>query len=191
VKYLIRQWIEALHHSSQCARLMVDATVEGVVVPQHVKEQWGEAMPLDLDPAYPLELSMDDDGLDCVLSFGGPFACHLPWHAIYVVQDRDSQLGVVIEENLPPRFALETEEHVAHLRRYPDADADGEPDADADADGDPDGDADPDGDPDADDDADADTEGGEEAAEGLDDELVADEASKRRATFRVIDGGKS
>lgn len=191
MKYLIRQWIEALHANAQCPRLMVDATADGVDVPQHVRDRWAEAMPIDLDPAYPLELAMTDDGVDCVLSFGVPYACHIPWSAIYVVQDRDSQVGVVIEENLPPRFVLETEEHVppgpAVRRPAPVSD---EPDAGEE------------NDDKAEDEAAAPAPppprpalaalralDDEDAEHGADDD--ADEASVRRARFKVIDGGKS
>jgi stringent starvation protein B len=174
VKQLIRQWIEALHHNGQCARLMVDATADGVVVPEHIKEQWGEAMPIDLDPAFPLELTMDEGGIDCVLSFGGPHACHLPWRSIYVVQDRDSQIGVVIEENLPPRFALETEEHVAPGGREAPAEGPRAPRPQAAV-------------------AEVEEGLGEVDADGDDEEAGAEgeAAARRRASFKVIDGGKS
>lgn len=106
MRYLIQQWIEALQAKDQCPRLMIDATVEGVVVPEHVSRQWGQAMPIDLDPGYPLALCIDDRGIACRLSFGGPQDCYFPWNAIYVVQDRATQIGIVIEENLPSGFKL-------------------------------------------------------------------------------------
>jgi hypothetical protein len=101
VRILVQQLIEALHGSNQCARLMINANAPGVQVPERVKRQWGEAMPIDLDPSYPLNMVIDDEGIHCCLSFGGPVDCTFPWPSIYLVQERDSQLGIVIEEHVP------------------------------------------------------------------------------------------
>lgn len=106
---IIKQFIEALHADEQCPRLLVNALVEGVVVPDHVREKWGNALPIDLEPNYPLELQMTDEGLACCLSFGGPFECFFPWRSIYVVQDRETQMGVVVEENVPKTMQLQKE----------------------------------------------------------------------------------
>lgn len=107
MRYLIQQWVEALHDNEQCPRLMIDATTEGVMVPEQVKDKWGEAMPIDLDPTFPLKLRMTERGIDCSLSFGGPHDCHFPWRSIYVVQDRETQIGIVVEDNLPADFNLD------------------------------------------------------------------------------------
>lgn len=106
---IIRQFIEALHADEQCPRLLVNALVDGVIVPDHIREKWGNALPIDLEPSYPLELQMTDEGLACCLSFGGPFECFFPWKSIYVVQDRATQMGVVVEDNVPQSVQVQKE----------------------------------------------------------------------------------
>lgn len=106
---LVPQLIEGLHEVGKCPRLVIDATREGVELPQWVREKWGESMPIDLDPRYPLELKMDERGLRCCLSFGGPVDCYFPWESIYLVQDRETALGLVVEENLPPSVTLDAD----------------------------------------------------------------------------------
>ena len=106
---IIQQFIEALHADEQCPRLLVNALVDGVVVPDHIREKWGNALPIDLEPNYPLELQMTDEGLACCLSFGGPFECFFPWKSIYVVQDRATQMGVVVEDNVPKSMQIQKE----------------------------------------------------------------------------------
>ena len=102
---IARQFIEVLQSEDQGPRLTIDATCTGVVVPAFVKAEWGESLPIDLDPAYPLELEMSDVGINCSLSFGGSHACFFPWESVYVVQERDSGLGIVIESNRPGTVA--------------------------------------------------------------------------------------
>ncbi|MCA9562811.1 MAG: hypothetical protein KC561_04935 [Myxococcales bacterium] len=182
---LIKQLIETLHQANKCPRLMVDATAEGVDVPSWVQAQWAHAMPIDLDPEYPLDLEMDDKGIHCQLSFGGPYQCFLPWTSIYVVQDRATHMGMLIERNLPSKFDVEQTENgpvlISNDRRSRSAGevaevstppsnplqvvvADGPPVASEDAPSEQ-----------------------ERAPEKSRDE----EAQERRAAFRVIDGGDS
>ena len=101
MKPIAQQFIELLHAEEQCPRLTVDATHSGVIVPDFVKAEWKEALPIDLDPSFPLELQMDRTGLRCCLSFRGPYECFFPWNSIYTIQDRESGLGIVIDANLP------------------------------------------------------------------------------------------
>lgn len=170
MKSLIRKWIEELHGADQTPRLMIDATVEGVDVPDWIKGQWGEALPIDLDPSYPLDLRLEDDGLYCCLSFGGPCDCFFPWRSIYVVQDRDSQFGVVIDANLPAKLETvaedEADEPVEPLDEEQTAPAPAET-------------ATP-------------VEGITHTppTDAVPDTSPSDSAESRRARFRVIDGGK-
>ena len=106
MKPVAQQFIEALHSESRCPRMTINAQRAGVVVPDFVREEWGERLPIDLDPDYPLELKMDDDGLTCTLSFGGPFECYFPWPAIYAIQDRETSLGMVFEAFLPEDWSV-------------------------------------------------------------------------------------
>ena len=84
MQHLVSELISALHGNGKCPRLVINARLDGVVLPDWVREKWGESLPIDLDPSYPLELRMDDDGLSCQLSFGGAYPCFFPWAAIYL-----------------------------------------------------------------------------------------------------------
>jgi stringent starvation protein B len=94
--------LESLYAAERCPRLHVNAMKDGVVCPDFIREQWKERLVIDLDASYPLALEMDEDGLSADLSFGGYVSrCSFPWAAIYVVSDRDSGRGIVLEQNVP------------------------------------------------------------------------------------------
>ena len=98
----VQEAIEALHDKGACPRIQVNLTVEGVVCPDFVREQWKERLIIDLDPTYPLDLAFTEEGVEADLSFDGFVTrCVFPFDSIYVVLDRKTQKGVVIEENLP------------------------------------------------------------------------------------------
>ncbi len=168
MKALIQRWIEELQGVGQCPRLMIDATVDGVEVPDWIKNQWGEALPIDLDSSFPLDLRLEDDGLYCCLSFGGPWDCFFPWRSIYVVQDRDSQFGVVIDANLPAEFEMVAkDEPIAHPEPPDEAPPSTALAAPAEADSTP-----------------------TSSEESTPHAAIPESAESRRAIFRVIDGGK-
>ncbi len=75
---------------------------EGVVCPDFIREQWRERLIIDLDPSYPLDLTFDDDALGADLSFGGYVTrCKFPYAAVYVVADRSTGRGIVLDQNMP------------------------------------------------------------------------------------------
>ncbi|MDQ3032546.1 MAG: ClpXP protease specificity-enhancing factor SspB [Myxococcota bacterium] len=104
---------EHLHHPIQAAiddiwnaghtpRLQIDARRDDVVVPDSVRERWGARLVLDLDASWPLNLQMDESGVAVDLAFQGVVTrCTLPWASIYVVLDRSTGRGVVIESHMP------------------------------------------------------------------------------------------
>jgi stringent starvation protein B len=97
-----RSMVESLHDKGACPRIHVDLTRKGVVCPDFLREQWKEELVIDLDPTYPLDLSFSDDGLQADLSFGGFVTrCTFPFDSIYVVADRDTGRGIVLDENMP------------------------------------------------------------------------------------------
>ena len=62
----------------------------------------GERLLIDLDASYPLDLSFSEDGIGADLSFGGYVTrCTFPWKAIYVVADRATGRGIVLDQNMP------------------------------------------------------------------------------------------
>ena len=70
--------------------------------PDFIREQWRERLIIDLDSSYPLDLSFAEDGIGADLSFGGYVTrCTFPWEAIYVVADRATGRGIVLDQNMP------------------------------------------------------------------------------------------
>ncbi|EDM76914.1 hypothetical protein PPSIR1_37534 [Plesiocystis pacifica SIR-1] len=108
----VQSVIDSLYAAGRCPRLHVNATCEGVVCPDHIREQWQEELIIDLDASYPLDLTFAEDGIGADLSFGGYVTrCTFPWEAIYVVADRATGRGIVLDQNMP--------DSVRHGRRQP------------------------------------------------------------------------
>ena len=98
----VQSVIESLYAAGRCPRLHVNALFEGVVCPDFIRDQWRERLIIDLDPSYPLDLSFGDDGLSADLSFGGYVTrCSFPYGGIYVVADRSTGRGIVLDQNMP------------------------------------------------------------------------------------------
>lgn len=98
----VRRLIEAIHQKGSCPRLQVDLTRDRIVCPDFVRERWGERLIIDLDPSYPLNLRFTATGVDVDLSFGGHVSrCTFPYTAIYMIVDRDAGQQVLFEENAP------------------------------------------------------------------------------------------
>src|SRR5690606_32978283 len=97
----VQSVVESLYAAGRCPRLHVNATCEGVVCPDFIREQWQERL-IDLDASYPLDLTFSDEGIGADLSFGGYVTrCTFPWRAIYVVADRATGRGIVLDQNMP------------------------------------------------------------------------------------------
>ncbi len=164
----VQSVVESLYSAGRCPRLHVNAMCEGVTCPDFIREQWQERLIIDLDSSYPLDLTFDEVGISADLSFGGYVTrCAFPWKSIYVVADRATGRGIVLDQNMP--------ESVRKSRQTPttgplqqktklEAVDDGAPKAEAAA-------------------ALADTL---DVPEGSTDE---EQVQKRRAAFKVIDGG--
>ncbi len=98
----VQSLIESIHADDSCPRLQVDLTSDGIVCPDFVCEKWGEELVIDLDPSYPLDLEFTATGIDVDLSFGGYVTrCTFPYAAIYMVADRATGRGILIDENMP------------------------------------------------------------------------------------------
>lgn len=98
----VQSVIESLYAAGRCPRLHVNALFEGVSCPDFIREQWRERLIIDLDPSYPLDLTFEDDGLGADLSFGGYVTrCSFPYGAVYVVADRSTGRGIVLDQNMP------------------------------------------------------------------------------------------
>ena len=98
----VQSVVESLYAAGRCPRLHVNATCEGVVCPDFIREQWRERLIIDLDSSYPLDLTFAEEGIGADLSFGGYVTrCTFPWKAIYVVADRATGRGIVLDQNMP------------------------------------------------------------------------------------------
>jgi len=98
----VQSVIESLYAAGRCPRLHVNALFDGVVCPDFIREQWQERLIIDLDATYPLDLAFEKEHLSADLSFGGYVTrCTFPWGAVYVVADRSTGRGIVLDQNMP------------------------------------------------------------------------------------------
>jgi stringent starvation protein B len=172
----VQSVVESLYANGRCPRLHVNALGEGVVCPDFIREQWQERLIIDLDSSYPLDLEFEELGISANLSFGGYVTrCTFPWAAIYVVADRATGRGIVLDQNMPDsvRQSRQTQTtgplQVKNRLEAVDDDAPQAQPAAAVAESAP---------------AEGSNEG---SAEGSTDE---EQVQKRRAAFKVIDGGE-
>jgi stringent starvation protein B len=102
VVHPVQSVIESLYAAGRCPRLHVNAMHTGVVCPDFIRDQWKERLIIDLDPSYPLDLQFEPDTLSADLSFGGYVTrCTFPYGAVYVVADRSTGRGIVLDQNMP------------------------------------------------------------------------------------------
>lgn len=98
----VQSVIESLYAAGRCPRLHVNATHASVVCPDEIRHQWKERLIIDLDSSYPLDLTFGQTGLAANLSFGGTVSrCSFPWESIYVVMDRATGRGIVLDRHVP------------------------------------------------------------------------------------------
>lgn len=167
VVHPVQSVIESLQAAGRCPRLHVNAMFDGVVCPDFIRDQWRERLIIDLDPSYPLDLTFLEEGLSADLSFGGYVTrCTFPYGAVYVVADRSTGRGIVLDQNMPDsvkrnRYGKGDEAQKPALRTVG-------------------------GDPEVEEPTTAPEEPAEAAAGAQSDES---QVKKRRAAFKVIDGG--
>ena len=177
----VQSVIESLYAAGRCPRLHVDATHAAVVVPDFIRQQWRERLIIDLDASYPLQLVFGEKGIAADLSFGGQVTrCSFPWESIYIVMDRATHRGIVLDRHVPE--SVKRQQQQAAGQPAPAGQA-GRAEAQADAkpelrsvDGDLPMDA-------------PEPVAAEEAPVAAPPSPSDDLAKKRRAAFRVIDGG--
>lgn len=105
----VQSVIESLYAAGRCPRLHVNATHASVVCPEEIRQQWKERLIIDLDSSYPLDLTFGQTGLAANLSFGGMVTrCTFPWEAIYVVMDRATGRGIVLDRHVPESVRRQT-----------------------------------------------------------------------------------
>lgn len=91
----------------------LDPRREGTLVPDHLRAQPQLVLQIGLDLAVPIpDLRIDDEGVTATLSFNRtPFACRVPWSAIFGLVGDDA-IGVVWREDLPDEIEAEVEQAV-------------------------------------------------------------------------------
>ena len=108
IRNAIERSILDLTHKGKSARLVVDATQGGVEIPDHVREEWGARLFIDLNPAWPLNLDFDEQAIYADLGFQGVLMrCRLPFRAVWAVMDLAKGAGFVFKEHVPAAFATE------------------------------------------------------------------------------------
>lgn len=91
----------------------LDPRVQGVVVPEWLRDQPQLVLQVGLDMPVPIpDLRVDGNGVFGTLSFkGSPFTCAVPWDAVYALVGDDGR-GMVWPESMPPEIASEVEREV-------------------------------------------------------------------------------
>lgn len=164
IHHPIHAAIDDIWSAGHTPRIQVDARREDVVVPESVKTKWGSRLVLDLDASWPLNLEAGEAGLEVDLAFQGHVTrCTLPWESIYVVLDRSTGRGIVIESHMPKDEALAPSSPEKPALRGVEGGREG-------------------GETEASEAAPAETSDAASTSE--------DEAKRRRARFKVIDGGR-
>jgi hypothetical protein len=79
-----------------------------VAVPAWFKKEPRLVLQLGMNMAVPIpDLKIDEEGISCTLSFSrNPFACKLPWSAIFAMVGED-QRGMVWPSDIPPELAAQ------------------------------------------------------------------------------------
>lgn len=114
----IAKAIEDVFAAGHTPRIHVDARRTDVTVPDHVRERWQARLVIDLDASWPLRLEHLPEGVAVDLAFSGLVSrCVFGWDAIYVVLDRATGRGTVIEGHLPPHELPEALTYTAEPAR--------------------------------------------------------------------------
>jgi hypothetical protein len=80
----------------------------GVIIPNHLKQQYQVVLLFGLDMPVPIpDLKVDDEGVVGTLSFkGAPFTCTIPWASVFAIVGEDAK-GIVWNEDMPAEVAAE------------------------------------------------------------------------------------
>ncbi|HEX2677665.1 MAG TPA: hypothetical protein VHM19_13525 [Polyangiales bacterium] len=96
----------------------LDPRVEGVSVPSWLTQQPQLVLQVGFDMVIPIpDLRVDEQGVFGTLSFSrNPFACNVPWDAVFALVGDDGR-GLVWPESMPPEIAAEVEREAQRARR--------------------------------------------------------------------------
>ena len=81
-------FVTAVVDGGQTVKVVLNnaALHDGHGIPESVIEQFKGGVPLNIDPRFPLDLVVSDDGFSANLAFNGsgPVCCYVPWDAVGV-----------------------------------------------------------------------------------------------------------
>ena len=101
-KHALQTLLDSIWNEGHTPQIVVDATSPKVVVPEHVRARWKDALAIDLDANYPLNIDFSDLGISADLAFQGHVCrCFFPWDEIRAVVDRSTTKGWVSPGSLP------------------------------------------------------------------------------------------
>lgn len=96
----------------------LDPRLPGVFVPEWLKQQPQLVLQVGLQMLIPIpDLRVDEEGVFGTLSFSRtPFACLVPWHAVFALVGDDGR-GMVWPESMPAEIASEVEREAVRAKR--------------------------------------------------------------------------
>ena len=100
--------------------LHLDPRVEGVVVPDYLRNQPQLVLQVGLSLVIPIpDLEVDEEGVFGTLSFNrAPFYCRVPWRAVFGMVGDDG-MGLLWHEDFPPEVAADVEAATRKAERAP------------------------------------------------------------------------
>lgn len=94
--------LDKLFAAGAIPQIVIDGTCKGVIAPDHILRRFGQRLPIDLRPEYPLNIVHTEEALEVDLAFSGDtWRCVFPWRSIYSVRDFRTGAGIEIEVNKP------------------------------------------------------------------------------------------
>lgn len=101
----MKRLLDKIWDDGHTPQIILDASHDDVIFPEHVKAHWGNMMPIDLEARYPLNIEFNEVGIHADLSFrGAQFRCTMPWTRIYAVLDRETREGQMFPVNTPAQW---------------------------------------------------------------------------------------
>lgn len=83
-------------------RVCINATHNGVEIPEFVRALHGESLKIDLHPDYPLNMDLDEDALRVDLAFQGTvYRCTFPWSSIWGLHELGTTRTTVFPSQMP------------------------------------------------------------------------------------------
>ena len=86
--------------------IQLDSRLDEVEVPDYLKGD--PKLRLNISGRFGLPLDLDEWGVHATLTFrGSPFACKIPWHAIYIIISHTSGEPQLFPDDIPAEFVAD------------------------------------------------------------------------------------